>query len=108
MLQQTTIDEQIDRCERLTRLQACEQKWRERELDRILPEEYARLLRKIECLASGEPYTVRRFDPMKALETGEGMDSEVGAMVRDIGRGFAQGSRATIGWSKRQRALKEA
>lgn len=97
-MHQTTIDEEIDRQAHIARLTRSLARWRETGLDTRIPDEYARFCEQLAYLQAGGAYTVRRFDPMELLNTPhkERGDTPIGAMVRDIGAGFAAASRASI------------
>ena len=91
---QHTLDECYDRAAHIERLSRSMERWRMQELDRIIPDEYARYCALITHLENGGAYTVKRFDPMAAvLHEGKSLDGAP-ELVRDIVEGF---SRAAIG-----------
>ncbi len=95
-MQQTTIDEAIERAAHIERLARSMARWRERELDRVLPDEYARYQALIQHLRDGGAYVVRHFDPAKlVLQDRSGWkNTRFGQMLWDIAEGFAAVSRA--------------
>lgn len=91
---QATLDECYDRAAHIERLKRSMERWRAQELDRVLPDEYARYCVLITHLENGGDYVVRRFDPAAALmQKGKSLGGAPES-IRDIIEGFA---RAAIG-----------
>jgi hypothetical protein len=93
---QLTLFEELERVNQIERLARSLTKWQERELDRILPEDYQYYCRLLDYLKAGGAYTVIRYDPATAFDAPSFKDSELDMMFRSIGAGLAGISRSKI------------
>ena len=101
-MQQATLFEELERVDQIERLTSSMAKWRERELDRILPEEYEYYCKLICYLKNGGAYKIIHYDPISSINDPDFKNSRLGQMFREIGAGFAGVSRAKITHTKRK------
>ena len=59
LVEQHTLDEALDRAERIQRLARSLERWRAQGIDQILPNEYGYYCQLLDHLKGGKPYTVR-------------------------------------------------
>ena len=83
--QQLTLAD-LDRAQRVARLRRSLERWRAGDLDRTLPEIYARYCATLAHLESGGAYTVRTFDPAEMLAGDRGAFRPVGEVLAGVSR----------------------